>query len=118
MSELKPCPFCGGEAEISQFGDYRKSTLYSCLECGYKLETNEEFNHGKDWNNRNAKEFKTETRYLPECSEAEALHEILDESYTSTDSVDRECLLCDNCDCTLSGEPKRIKITYKIEAEE
>lgn len=63
-------------------------------------------------------DFKTETRYLPACIEAETLHEFLDESYTSIDSVERECSSCDNCDCILSGEPKKIKITYKIEVVE
>jgi Lar family restriction alleviation protein len=30
MVELKPCPFCGGEAEINDIGD---RTYGSCLEC-------------------------------------------------------------------------------------
>jgi len=49
---LKPCPFCGGEAEIIRKGDHRKSTQYTCLECGCFLETPEEWNHGKTWNER------------------------------------------------------------------
>ena len=51
-SKLKPCPFCGGEAEITQIGDNRKSTLYACLACGASLETGETFNHGSVWNER------------------------------------------------------------------
>lgn len=50
--ELLPCPFCGGEAEISQYGDRRKSTQYQCLECGCNLETGEEWGHGGHWNTR------------------------------------------------------------------
>lgn len=49
---LKPCPFCGGEAEIERYGNGRCSTVYKCTECGCYLETGEEFNHGKDWNTR------------------------------------------------------------------
>jgi len=51
-TELKPCPFCGGEAEITQYGDSRKSTQYECTDCGCRLETGEEFNHGAAWNTR------------------------------------------------------------------
>ena len=29
--ELRPCPFCGGEAEILPEGDYHEVT---CVECG------------------------------------------------------------------------------------
>lgn len=51
---LVPCPFCGGQAEIEQFGNTRRSTIYCCQECGCKLETGEEFNHGRAWNRRAA----------------------------------------------------------------
>lgn len=57
MSEkLKPCPFCGGEAEITQYGDSRKSTQYDCTDCGCSLETSETFNHGSLWNKRHSEE--------------------------------------------------------------
>ena len=52
MSNLKPCPFCGGDAEIERLGDRRQSTVYSCTQCGCMLETSEEFNHGSVWNTR------------------------------------------------------------------
>lgn len=52
MSELKPCPFCGGQAEISQYGTGRQITQYSCTDCGASLETGETFNHGARWNHR------------------------------------------------------------------
>lgn len=36
---LKPCPFCGGPAQIERFGNTRVSTIYACDECGCRLET-------------------------------------------------------------------------------
>lgn len=50
--KLDPCPFCGGEAEVERFGTPRQSTIYSCTNCGCRLETGEEFNFGADWNQR------------------------------------------------------------------
>jgi uncharacterized Zn finger protein len=53
MSELKPCPFCGGEAEIQQMGTGRRSMIYSCTECGCELETGETFiSDDCNWNTR------------------------------------------------------------------
>ena len=51
--DLKPCPFCGAEAEIERVGTPRHSTIYNCTYCGCRLETGEEWwDHGKDWNTR------------------------------------------------------------------
>ncbi len=52
MSELKPCPFCGGKAEIERFGTSRFSTIYKCGFCSCTLETGETFNHGDQWSER------------------------------------------------------------------
>ena len=54
MADIKllPCPFCGGEAEIERIGDRRRSTIYSCASCGCRLETGEEWGHGRRWNER------------------------------------------------------------------
>lgn len=49
---LKPCPFCGGEAEIERYGTPRQSTIYTCTDCGCSLETGEEWDHGRWWNAR------------------------------------------------------------------
>ena len=51
-NKLKPCPFCGGEAEIERYGTRKVSTVYVCTECGCQLETGEEWNHGTQWNTR------------------------------------------------------------------
>jgi len=50
--KLKPCPFCGGEAEIERAGTPRFSTIYACTDCGCRLETGEEWGHGTAWNTR------------------------------------------------------------------
>jgi len=49
---LKPCPFCGEEAEIQRYGTSRVSTIVTCMGCGTSKECGEEFNHGRDWNDR------------------------------------------------------------------
>lgn len=53
MSEmLKPCPFCGGEAEVEQQGSARQSHVIACIDCGCRLETGETWNAGSAWNTR------------------------------------------------------------------
>lgn len=52
MTDLKACPFCGGEAEIVIYGNTKQGTIYQCLDCSCTLETSETFNHGYRWNNR------------------------------------------------------------------
>lgn len=54
MVELKPCPFCGGKAEITQLGSMRQSTIVACEYCGCSLETGEVFNPGERWNERHS----------------------------------------------------------------
>ncbi len=49
---LKPCPFCGGEAEIERYGTQRQSCIIVCDDCGCRLEVNETFSCGDSWNNR------------------------------------------------------------------
>ena len=50
---LLPCPFCGGEAEIERMGSGRQSMIYSCGNCGCRLETSETFlRHHCAWNTR------------------------------------------------------------------
>jgi len=56
--EIKPCPFCGNDdidplllIEII-IGTNRKSQIYTCLECGCQLETNEKGLKNSQWNDR------------------------------------------------------------------
>lgn len=32
--KLKPCPFCGGKAEIRRVGDYKNYFVCLCSKCG------------------------------------------------------------------------------------
>lgn len=38
MSELKPCPFCGGEAVVERFFTSRRSAIVACTQCGCTVE--------------------------------------------------------------------------------
>lgn len=49
---LKPCPFCGGEAEFERKGTPRFSTIVRCTSCSCSLESGEEWDHGGGWNCR------------------------------------------------------------------
>ena len=40
MTQLKPCPFCGGKAEmlINEYNDSKKEYLVACTECDGMVE--------------------------------------------------------------------------------
>jgi hypothetical protein len=48
---LKPCPFCGGEAEVIREGTTRHSAQVGCTNCGCHVESNE-IGAGYLWNMR------------------------------------------------------------------
>lgn len=50
-AELKPCPFCGGRAEVEREGTSKQSCVVVCEDCGCRLESNE-IGHGERWNRR------------------------------------------------------------------
>lgn len=54
LPALRECPFCGGAADIEQYGDRSRCTIYACSVCGCRLETGEEWGHGGQWNTRAA----------------------------------------------------------------
>ncbi len=54
--ELKPCPFCGSDDIDFDRGTNRKSTNYSCNDCGCSLETGETWHAPKAWNQRHEPE--------------------------------------------------------------
>ena len=49
--KLKPCPFCGSEAECERVGTNRQSCIVSCTNCHCSLESNE-IGYGYFWNFR------------------------------------------------------------------
>lgn len=54
--ELRPCPFCSGEAEIEQRGTARQSMIIACQMCGARMESGDVFGMTKPehfaWNRR------------------------------------------------------------------
>ncbi|MDX2059964.1 MAG: Lar family restriction alleviation protein [Gemmatimonadales bacterium] len=51
--KLKPCPFCGGDANMVREGTRRQSCIIECEDCGARLETGEEHDRsGERWNTR------------------------------------------------------------------
>ena len=59
MAELKPCPFCGGEAEITEFDPFNgyqgSMNMYSvhCKKCGAEIVRNQNKDYAVDaWNRR------------------------------------------------------------------
>lgn len=50
---LKPCPFCGGAAEVQRLGTRAQSSLIGCTECSVTVEANEDGPQtGTHWNRR------------------------------------------------------------------
>jgi len=70
MESLKPCPFCGGEAEFEREGTSRQSCIVSCTECGCRLESNETHDSGDSWNTRTCDDGETTVipKVNPSCS--------------------------------------------------
>ena len=81
MIKLKPCPFCGGEAQVEQHGRARVSCIVSCSECGCTLESNEQ-GAGHCWNMRSKEQNMTDTaQRRAEALYADIADEHLDKNY-------------------------------------
>lgn len=53
--ELKPCPFCGGEASFERQGTHRQSCIVVCNSCGCRHESGYEYElSAYGWNTRAA----------------------------------------------------------------
>lgn len=51
--ELKPCPFCGGQAEYERQGTSRQSCIVACTQCGCRHESSDQdWYNGSQWNTR------------------------------------------------------------------
>ena len=87
--KLKPCPFCGGVAYIEQTGNRRQSTIYECESCGCRLETGEEFSHGKRWNERS--ESDEITRLRAEVAALAEQNKIVRDALEGVADSDEEC---------------------------
>lgn len=62
MSELKPCPFCGGDAQMDRMGTNKVSMQISCGYCGAYMESGETWiDENSNWNQR----VETETEKRP-----------------------------------------------------
>ena len=49
---LKPCPFCGGNAEFEREGNSRHSCIVVCTYCGARHESGDTLDSGSSWNRR------------------------------------------------------------------
>ena len=63
--ELKPCPFCGGEAEYKRVGNPRQSEIVGCTDCHCTLESSDQDHYsGSSWNTRATPDNVRKTRKL------------------------------------------------------
>jgi len=76
--KLKPCPFCGGEAEVERLGTKRASMIIVCSQCGCCLESGDVSGFADDkhlqWNMR-YEEFPTrDSLFSAMANDKEAHH--------------------------------------------
>jgi len=61
-NELKPCPFCGCEAEVLTMGTSRVAMRIGCPDCGASLECGSTWLEAAQWNNRHDDQAETVER--------------------------------------------------------
>lgn len=65
MSDLKPCPFCGGNAHVERMGSSRSSMQIQCGDCGASMETGETWiDDNSSWNQRATGQLRQENTEL------------------------------------------------------
>ena len=80
MSELKPCPCCGGDPIITQEGNLSRPNYIECSECGVSTEGYVDIELGVEiWNRR--------TPWLPDELVEELRSEVEFQQYARTDSL-------------------------------
>ena len=86
MIKLKPCPFCGGEAEVERPGTTRQSCIIACTECGCRHEGPDEYEKcGYQWNMRTTDQAHTAKTWAEEAELAAAQE--LDEVKAERDAL-------------------------------
>jgi len=86
MIKLKPCPFCGGEAEVERQGTSRQSCIISCTECGCRHEGPDEYEQcGYQWNMRDTPTTSLARHKL--LWQAEAVETAVARGYRSRDEL-------------------------------
>ncbi len=79
-AELKPCPFCQGQAVMERVGSAKASCIVACENCGCRLETGEVWNSGGAWNRRPAEDALTSRVEELEARLGELLHAVCGET--------------------------------------
>lgn len=92
--ELKPCPFCGGEAEFERKGTSRVSCIVCCTCCGARHESGDVNEmSGMSWNRRSGEAVPTEGwKLVPTTATEEQIDAALiyDAPHVQRDKGERE----------------------------
>lgn len=103
MTELKPCPFCGGEAK---FNMYRTTCSVDCQECRigtYQVTLDDYKSAIAAWNNRYERTCRNVSKWPDErleCSECGSIADYAsyeDEPFVMVDGVADIPNYCPNC---------------------
>lgn len=82
---LKPCPFCGGEAELCILGKLMGCCKIRCTKCGIEAQYSYVGNGVKSWNTR-----QPDNRIKEAFDHINASLGILSHEMSYTDSIDKE----------------------------